>query len=233
MMTVHLSVHQYCALRSEDIYTFEAKWDITPMMVGLRDARGHHRSVYRLTGTRGAFRRLLREAWGRPAGRKGSALSHALGIIAAALGRVAHAHVYSDHPNRDWATTHVACTICGFAIPKGALPYALEWGARWTSTPTTKESGMRTMNEVVSSIVACYVSEHGAVPREDQRRLCIALKAALYLDLGLTDRSLDEWTRERVEALVMGVENEDGSGPDPVLEARWPETSQLITRWSE
>lgn len=55
----------------------------------------------------------------------------------------AHAHVYANHPNPDWQT-HVACRICGFAIPRHLLRYAVEHGASYVepavpSCPATGE----------------------------------------------------------------------------------------------
>lgn len=43
----------------------------------------------------------------------------------------AHAHVYDTHPNLDWQT-HLACTKCGFAMPKRMARGAYDNGARFT-----------------------------------------------------------------------------------------------------
>jgi hypothetical protein len=43
--------------------------------------------------------------------------------------KTAHIHVYAPHPNPAW-TSHVACTICGFAIHRSLLPAASAAGAK-------------------------------------------------------------------------------------------------------
>lgn len=42
---------------------------------------------------------------------------------------MAHTHVYGEHPNKAWKHDSVACTVCGFRIPKSVLPLAIEQGA--------------------------------------------------------------------------------------------------------
>ena len=46
-----------------------------------------------------------------------------------------HMHNFDKHPNPGWSPTHVACTICGCALSKSLLEYAIKNGARlaWKS----------------------------------------------------------------------------------------------------
>lgn len=37
---------------------------------------------------------------------------------------MAHKHDYRAHPNPEWAETHLACTVCGLAVPKRVLVQA-------------------------------------------------------------------------------------------------------------
>jgi hypothetical protein len=43
-----------------------------------------------------------------------------------------HAHVYGVHPNPEWAKTHGACTVCGFAVLLHLIRYAIDHGATAT-----------------------------------------------------------------------------------------------------
>ena len=44
-----------------------------------------------------------------------------------------HTHTYAEstHSNPEWREATVACTVCGFALPKNLLQAALNGGAKW------------------------------------------------------------------------------------------------------